>query len=366
VHRISLNVTLFSETKEAAERNTMKARTYLSELGFSFIPDVCVNFPLLNSNLPFGPKASDIRDLHRFNLMPSNALATMLPIFFEWRGTETPLITFVGRGGQLMGYSPWSGDTNYNLTISAESGSGKSFLANELISSTLGADGKVWVIDVGLSYQKLCETMDGQFLRFTPDSHICLNPFSSLSSQEEFDEVLDILTALITTMAAPKEGLEDFQTSILSKTLREQYHLNGANMCIDDVARSLMEKSKDANYADGDQTEKRLSDIAHGLGSFCSDGPYGRYFNGPATIDFKSNFVCLELEELKSQKHLQTIVLLLLIYQIQQGMYLGDRSQKKLLLIDEAWDLLSDDQIAAFVEAGYRRFRKYNGSACII
>ncbi len=57
----------------------------------------------------------------------------------------------------------------------------------------------------------------------------------------------------------------------------------------------------------------------------------------------------------------------MLIYQIQNGMYLGDINLQKMLLIDEAWDLLSDPpKIANFIEAGYRRFRKYNGTACII
>ena len=364
VHRISVNVLLFSPDTDSADRNTTKTRTYLAELGLTVLQDTCVVFPLLRANLPFGPTRTDIRDLARFHTLNTNALVTLLPVFFEWRGTPSPLITLIGRGGQVMGFSPWDTDTNYNLTISASSGSGKSFFANELITALLGSAGKVWVIDVGLSYQKLCESLGGQFLRFGPHSDICLNPFSSIRSREDFDEVADILKHLIATMAAPKEGLDDFQNSQLVDVLREQFAIHGAELTIDVIARALFERAKE--QTDGGFSEKRISDVAHGLAPFLATGTYGKFFNGPANIDFSSNFVCLELEELKSQRHLQTIVLLLLIYQIQQGMYLGDRGQKKMLLIDEAWDLLSDDQIAAFIEAGYRRFRKYNGSAVII
>jgi len=47
-------------------------------------------------------------------------------------------------------------------------------------------------------------------------------------------------------------------------------------------------------------------------------------------------------------------------------MYLGNRDQRKILFIDEAWDLLAKGNIARFIETGYRRFRKYNGAAITI
>ena len=79
-----------------------------------------------------------------------------------------------------------------------------------------------------------------------------------------------------------------------------------------------------------------------------------------------NDFTVLELEELKGRKHLQQVVLLQLIYQIQQEMYLGVRDRRKLLFIDEAWDLLTAGDVAKFVETGYRRFRKYGGAAVTI
>jgi conjugal transfer ATP-binding protein TraC len=74
----------------------------------------------------------------------------------------------------------------------------------------------------------------------------------------------------------------------------------------------------------------------------------------------------LELEELKGRKHLQRVVLLSLIFSIQHQMYLGDRAQRKMVVIDEAWDLLGEGVAANFIESGYRRFRKYNGLAVTI
>ena len=109
-----------------------------------------------------------------------------------------------------------------------------------------------------------------------------------------------------------------------------------------------------------------MNDVGHRFYAFTSKGEYGRFFTGPNTVGFQNPLTVLELEELKGRTHLQQVVLLILIYQIQQAMYLGSRDQRKLLIIDEAWELLAKGDIAKFIETGYRRFRKYNGAAITI
>ena len=110
-----------------------------------------------------------------------------------------------------------------------------------------------------------------------------------------------------------------------------------------------------------------MSDLGRQLYSFTSAGEYGRFFSGHNNIEFREGgFTVLELEELKGRRHLQQVVLLQLIYQIQQNMYLGERNRPKIIIIDEAWDLLRDGDVARFIETGYRRFRKYGGAAVTV
>ena len=103
------------------------------------------------------------------------------------------------------------------------------------------------------------------------------------------------------------------------------------------------------------------------LHPFTKEGEYGRFFAGTGVPPVpKADFTVLELEELKGRRHLQQVVLLQLIYRIQQEMYLGARNRRKLVIIDEAWDLLREGSAASFIENGYRRFRKYGGAAVTV
>ncbi len=94
--------------------------------------------------------------------------------------------------------------SNYNAVIAAQSGSGKSFLTNELLATNLSVGGRCWVIDVGRSYENLCASLEGQFVAFTREATLCLNPFELIRNWEE---EADVITALVTAMAAPTEPL---------------------------------------------------------------------------------------------------------------------------------------------------------------
>ncbi len=138
----------------------------------------------------------------------------------------------------------------------------------------------------------------------------------------------------------------------MKRTLRHLHEVLGTAVTIDLVAETLLQEE-----------DARIRDLGAQLFPFTVQGEYGRHFSEGESMTFNAHFTVLELEELKGRRHLQKVVLLLLILEIQKAMYEGPRDQKKLVIIDESWDLLTEGDAAAFIETGYRRFRKYGGAA---
>jgi conjugal transfer ATP-binding protein TraC len=328
------------------------ARVYFRELGFQLLEDKYFCLPFFLNCLPFGAERAAIPDLKRYRTLATRHAIPLLPVFGDWAGTGTPTLNFVSRNGEHMAVSLFDTTGNYNLCIAAESGKGKSFLTNEIIVSYLTEGAQIWTIDVGRSYENLCEVLEGDFVKFTHGSGICMNPFEIV---QNFEEEADMLAGLVSQMAAPTEKLSDFQTAGLKRVLKNLWTEKAQAMSVDDIAAILCRED-----------DQRLRDVGEQLFPFTSRGEYGRYFNGRNNARFSNDFTVLELEELKGRKHLQQVVLLQLIYQIQQEMYLGERNRPKIVIIDEAWDLLTEGDVAKFMEHGYRRFRKYGGAAVTI
>lgn len=349
--RLTFSVLVFGKSEEDVTAASMAVQAFWATQRFALMEDKFVMLPIFRNCLPLGTDRSAIRELQRYKTMTSKEAPVLLPIFGEWKGTGTYHIALMSRNGQIMSMSLHDSSTNKNGVIAAESGSGKSFLLNEIILSYMSEGARVWVIDAGKSYKKLCESLEGDFVEFGEDSHICLNPFETITNWEEEE---DGIVALVGAMASANANLSDLQIAELKRIMKLLWDERGQGMTVDDIREACIASE-----------DPRVMDIGKQLYAFSSTGAYGRFFNGKNTADFRNDFTVLELDELQGRKHLRQVVLLQLIYQIQREMYLGERDRKKLVIIDEAWDLLKEGEVSVFMEHAYRKFRKYGGSAII-
>lgn len=351
VCRISYTLAIFAPSKERANAAAMAARNIWRESRFELMEDKFVALPMFINSLPFCTDRNAVRDLFRYKTMTTEHASVLVPIFGEWKGTGTFHLSLLSRNGQLMSLSLHDSQTNKNLVIAAESGSGKSFLTNDLIISYLSEGAQIWVIDAGKSYKNLCELLKGDFIQFDDASAVCLNPFELI---ENYQDEEDALIGIVGTMASQSGSLDEYQISSLKRLMTLLWEEKGTSLKVNDVAERCLEHE-----------DRRMRDVGAQLYAFTSNGSYGKYFSGKNNVKFNNQFTVLELDELQGRKHLRQVVLLQLIYQIQQEVFLGDRGRKKIVIIDEAWDLLKEGEVSQFMEHAYRKFRKYSGSMAI-
>ncbi|MCW7549259.1 type IV secretion system protein TraC [Photorhabdus sp. APURE] len=358
--KAKFTVTIFSNSKDGVFRATQEAASYLNPYQFKMIPDSYFVAPVFLSALPLFNEAAAEKSMGRYRTLALSEALVLSPLYADWQGTQRPALMLTSRSGQIQSLDLFDSDTNYNACIAAESGSGKSFLTNYIITAYRSLGAKVWCIDVGDSYKNICETYSGDYLDFHPDKKPCLNFFELIEdyfgekADNEDGGEEDLIIGLLSVMAAPKAGLTDYEEARMKEHVATLVRTHGKQTTVDMVSESLLK--------DEDQDIRRLG---HQLYPFTSRGQYGKYFVGKNNIDFRNPFTVLELSRLERSEHLKQVVLLQLIYQIQQDMFLGDRSQMKIVIIDEAWALLKGN-IGAFIEKGYRRFRKYHGAAITI
>lgn len=354
-------VVLVSDLKDASRWEHM-VRSVWQARGVNLSKDVYLQHQALVAALPCTLTSGLQNDLKQFGRVGTktadNAVMTA-PLIAEWKGSGTPVLTLFGRRGQIMSIDLFDNNSgNYNFSVTALSGSGKSVLVNEISFRYLAEGAKVWIIDVGRSYKNLCEMLDGEFIEFTDErsNRLCLNPFSMVL---DINNDMEMLLPILARMASPQEKLDNYSYSLLVSAIKHVWELKGKQATITDVYDYLLKNDPEAN----NENIRDMHRLATALEPYTRHGVYSSYFEGEANIQFNKNFIVLELEELKAKKHLQAIVMLIMMYRITQEMY-QSRSIKKIVIIEEVWDLIGTGSTAEaeFIEAGYRRARKYRGA----
>lgn len=281
------------------------------------------------------------------------------PWIGEFKGTKTPLLLLSGRKGQLSYFDNFDNKQgNYNMSCAAASGGGKSFLTQEIVQRTIADGGIVFIIDAGHSYRNLNTLLNGTYIDFGKMSPK-FNPFSTIRKDDPkfIKDQIPLLKLLFEQMASPEEPLDQVYRATLEKAIMGAWHTKDTKADVDEVIAQL-EHDKDQH---GRITTEAVY-LRKALYSYSSEGVYGEYFKGDSNVDLNNNFVVLDLDALNSTPDLQSVVLLILMMRITQAMYLsGNRSQRKLCIIDEAWRLLGSGNAGEFIEEGYRVARKHGG-----
>ncbi len=361
VFNLSLNVVLRADNPEDLHHQVSQTLLKLRELsGCEGLEETYGAFDVfMKLSLPNGVSPERSKKVH------TSVAADFLQIFAPWTGHETPRLLLTNREGGLLGFDPFSPElTNFNQLVSGGSGSGKSFATSLLISQMLKERPKVFILDIGASYKRLCGALDGQYIDLGIKSGESINPFAIDFNQDEVTEkegVLDQKVKFLVSLVELMTRENDY--SPLNKYQKAQVEM---------VIREVYRESKDkyphlSNLKDRleKHPEVEISRIGKTLSAWCGDSPFGKFVDRDTTIKLSKDIVCFDLKNLDSVPELQAVCLFIITDFIWQKVQ-KDRTQMKIVVLDEAWRLLQSDSATQFIGDIFRTFRKYRASAIAI
>lgn len=256
---------------------------------------------------------------------------------------------------------------NANLVVFAKSGAGKSFTVKleALRSMMIGAD--VLIIDPENEYQKLCEAVGGSYIRLSLNSDTRVNPFD-LPRVIDTEEADDALRANLVTlhgllrlmlggsqMAANGQvmgGLLPAEEADLDQALIDTYARAGI------TSDPLTHNSIPPTIHDLYDTLLHMGgtgpSLAQRLRKFTT-GTFAGIFSQQSNIDINNNMVVFNIRDLEEE--LRPVAMYIVLGHIWN--ITRTQQKKRMLVVDEAWQLMKYDDSANFLSSIAKRARKY-------
>jgi len=266
------------------------------------------------------------------------------------------------------------GTSNYNGTIVAKPGSGKSVLLQLLLDSILSQGNKAYILDNGESHKKFTETRDGSYIganniKADPFKPIILKDLKDAAAQTDEPESwvsakeqsLEGVAILILIMIDNRgDYLNPVQVKAIRSVVFEVYEEKEHNASIDDVYEKLVNLKK-ANK--GDSHYKDLPLMLH---EYTSKGQYGEYFTGENNLDETKNLHCIELKA--GSDNLRPIIVFSMLLFIGQQVFRGDRNKYKAIVIEEfkLFQHIKHSYVRESMEKYILEVRKYNAGIITI
>ncbi|MBI3335986.1 DUF87 domain-containing protein [Candidatus Peregrinibacteria bacterium] len=246
---------------------------------------------------------------------------------------------------------------NANTNIFATSGAGKSFTAKlELLRYLmLGTD--ILIIDPENEYTDLCKAVDGSFIPLSIQSAFRINPFDLPKAIRGEDaapgEVLrsaiiavqGLLTLMIGNLTPSEEG-------ILDKAIIDTYALKGITLQSPDPG--AIEPPTLGNLVDVLLTTEGGENMAKTLQKYTT-GSFAGLFDQPTNVKLDNRMIVFQIRDLEEQ--LRPIAIYIALNFIWNRVRTDMR--KRILVIDEAWNLMQHEDSARFLFGIVKRARKY-------
>lgn len=257
---------------------------------------------------------------------------------------------------------------NGNAVIFAKSGAGKSFTVKLEALRSLMFGTEIFIVDPENEYQRMCEAVGGAYVRLSLNSNTRINPFDlpGVVDVEEADNALrsnlitlhGLMRLMMGGAAAQASGgggiaMGPGEEADLDAALIETYAKagitndplthNSTPPTINDLYDTLLHMG-----GNGPQLAQRLRKY--------TSGTFAGIFSQQSNININNPMVVFNIRDLEDE--LRPVAMYIVLNYIWNKT--KSDQKKRILIVDEAWQLMKYEDSANFLFSLAKRARKYN------
>lgn len=364
--RFGLYLTLYADSLDDLKQIQRKVEGIFGQSLVYTKPASMQTEPAFNSTLPV---AQDQLQIHRN--MNTGALSTSFPFTSaELSRNEGVLYGINRHNNGLVLFDRFSLE-NANMVVFAKSGAGKSFAIKLEALRSLMLGTEVLVIDPEDEYKALSDAVGGSYLRLSLASDTRLNPFDlpQVLDSEDADNALraNIITlhGLLRLMmggALPQVQGAQGTAQVSPLTPAEDADLDVA--IINTYAKAGITNDPLTHGA----TPPTMNDLFNTLNEMSGNGPalaqrlrkyttgtFAGIFSEQSNVNLYNKFVVFNIRDLEDE--LRPVGMYIVLNYIWNKVKADKR--KRILIVDEAWQLMKYEDSANFMFSLAKRARKY-------
>lgn len=346
---VSLYITLYGNTNEEIDKVENEIKNILESKLVYVKPALFQQDTGFISTLPVGQDLLQIK-----NKLNTSPLSSFFPfVSFDLSSDRGILYGLNRHNGSLILFDRFSLE-NYNSIVFAKSGSGKSYFTKLEILRTLMFDTEVIIIDPEREYEFLAESVGGRYFDISLVGEHHINPFDlpHPTEDESPSEVLrSNIVNLVGLFRVMLGGLTPEEDAIIDQAITEAYALKDINGDSDftELEPPLLSDFETvlAGIAGSDSLIQRISKY--------TKGTWAGFINKPSNVDINKKLVCFSIRDMEDE--LKPVAMYLITHFIWNAVRKNLR--KRLLVVDEAWIMMKNDDTASFLFGLAKRGRKY-------
>lgn len=346
---VSLYISLYGQTDEEIDKVENEMKNILESHLVYVKPALFQQDTGFTSTLPIGQDTLNIK-----NKLNTSPLSSFFPfVSFDLSSEKGILYGLNRHNGSLILFDRFSLE-NYNSIVFAKSGSGKSYLTKLEILRTLMFDTEVLIIDPEREYEFLAESVGGRYFDISLTSEHHINPFDlpHPAADESPSEVLrSNIINLVGLFRVMLGGLTPEEDSIVDQAITETYALKDINGEADFTKLEpplLSDFETVLGGIDGSE------DLILRLSKY-TKGTWSGFINKPSNVDINKKLVCFSIRDMEDE--LKPVAMYIITHYIWNAV--RKNIKKRLLIVDEAWIMMKNDDTASFLFGLAKRGRKY-------